>query len=82
MAKKTFESALKQLEKLTDELETGNLSLEKSLKHFEEGIKLADYCNAQLTEAKAKVEILIEKNGQLKPERYQEANHGDQDLSS
>lgn len=81
MAKKTFESALKRLEKITEELESGELSLENSLKKFDEGVQLADFCNTQLSEAKAKVEILIQKNGQLKPEPYQGINSGDQDLS-
>ncbi len=77
MAKKTFESALKRLEKITDELESGELSLENSLKMFDEGIKLADYCNTQLTQAKAKVEILLEENGQLTPTKYEENEGGD-----
>ncbi len=77
MAKKTFESALKRLEKITEELEDGELSLENSLKKFDEGIQLADFCNTQLTEAKAKVEILLEENGQLKPSPYEEIERGD-----
>ena len=51
MAKKTFESALARLEQISEELEDGNLSLEASLKKFDEGIKLAEFCNAKLSEA-------------------------------
>ncbi|WP_457577901.1 exodeoxyribonuclease VII small subunit [Desulfomarina sp.] len=65
MAKKTFETALARLEQITDELEDGELSLDASLKKFNEGIKLADYCNEQLTKARAKIEILLEKDGKL-----------------
>lgn len=65
MAKKTFESALTRLEQITDELENGELSLEASLKKFDEGIKLADFCNTKLSEARTKVDILLEKNGEL-----------------
>lgn len=65
MAKKTFESALAKLEKITEDLENGELSLEASLKKFDEGIQLATFCTEQLTEAKAKVELLLEKNGKL-----------------
>lgn len=80
MAKKTFESALNRLEKITEELEEGEVSLENSLKKFDEGIKLADYCHKQLSEAKAKVEILLEKNGQLKKVQFDEDYDGDQEL--
>lgn len=65
MAKKTFESALSRLEQITEELEDGDLSLDKSLKKFDEGIKLARFCNEQLDEARAKVELLLEKDGKL-----------------
>ena len=77
MAKKTFESALARLEKITEELETGELSLEASLNKFDEGIKLTEFCNARLTEARTKVEILLEQNGRLKAEPFNEVEHGD-----
>ncbi len=77
MAKKTFESALARLEKITEELENGDLSLEASLKKFDEGIKLTEFCNARLSEARTKVEILLEKNGRLKAEPFDEVEHGD-----
>ena len=63
--KKSFESALSRLEKLTEELENGELSLENSLKKFDEGVQLAAYCTEQLEAAKAKVEILVEKGDKL-----------------
>ena len=77
MAKKTFESALQRLEEITNELEEGELSLENSLKRFDEGIKLADFCNQKLTEAKAKVELLLKKDGELRPEAFDEAERAD-----
>lgn len=77
MAKKTFESALARLEKITAELESGDLSLEASLKMFDEGIKLTEFCNAKLSEARTKVEILLEKNGQLEAEPFDELENGD-----
>ncbi len=80
MAKKTFESSLSRLEKITEELEDGELSLENSLKKFDEGIKLVEYCNAKLTEAKAKVEILLEKEGQLEKIPLEEKDGGDQNI--
>ncbi|MGA7276550.1 MAG: exodeoxyribonuclease VII small subunit [Desulfocapsaceae bacterium] len=72
MAKKTFESALARLEKITEELEDGELSLESSLKKFDEGIKLTEFCNARLNEARTKVEILLDKSGRLEAEPFDE----------
>ncbi len=80
MAKKTFESALNRLEEITRELEEGDLSLENSLKKFDEGITLADYCNTKLTEAKTKVDILLKKNGKLTAEPFDEAESGDTEI--
>lgn len=77
MAKKTFESALSRLEQITEELERGDLSLEDSLKKFDEGIHLTEFCNAKLTEARARVEILLEKNGKLEAEPFEEADPDD-----
>lgn len=80
MAKKTFESALDRLEKITNELEDGELSLESSLKKFDEGVKLADFCSQKLTEAEAKVEILLNKEGELQTAPFDEADSGNQEL--
>ena len=81
MVKQTFENALARLEQLTEELEDGALSLDKSLKKFDEGIKLAAFCNNSLTEARAKVELLLTKDGQLESVPFNEIGNGDQDLS-
>jgi exodeoxyribonuclease VII small subunit len=70
MAKKTFESALSRLEKITEELEDGDLSLENSLKKFDEGIQLASFCAQQLSQAKARIEILLEKDNNLEAVPY------------
>jgi exodeoxyribonuclease VII small subunit len=66
-AKKTvnFEKALAELEKLVEEMEQGNLSLEESLKRFEKGIALTSDCQQALQKAELKVQELIEKNGEL-----------------
>jgi exodeoxyribonuclease VII small subunit len=67
MKKKSFEEALAQLEEITRELEEGDLSLEESLKYFDEGVKLAEHCNSKLNDAQKKVEILLKKEGKLEP---------------
>lgn len=79
MAKKTFETALARLEQITEELENGELSLENSLKKFDEGIKLAGFCSEQLSDARAKVELLLEKNGKIEavPFNGNESEHND-----
>jgi exodeoxyribonuclease VII small subunit len=67
MKKKSFEEALAKLEQITKELEEGDLSLEESLKYFDEGVKLAEYCNSKLNDAQKKVEILLKKDGGVEP---------------
>jgi exodeoxyribonuclease VII small subunit len=64
-AKKTvnLEKALNQLEELVEELESGDLPLEKAMKKFEEGIKLTRGCQAALKEAEQKVDILLKSAG-------------------
>ena len=59
----TFEDAMKQLESIVETLGGGNLSLEDSLKMFEEGTELCKFCNKKLDEAEYKVEKLMEKEG-------------------
>ncbi len=59
MPKERFEDALNKLEKIVSQLEDGDISLEESLKLFEEGIRLSRICNQKLDEVEKKVEILI-----------------------
>jgi len=65
MAEIKFEDALKRLEEIVDTLDKGDISLEKSLKIFEEGVRLSRLCNKMLDKAEKKVEILMrdEKGG-------------------
>ncbi len=74
MAKKTFESALSKLEQITAELEEGELGLEKSLKKFDEGINLVDFCSEKLEQARNQVELLMKKNGKLSATPFPEKN--------
>ncbi|WP_339074092.1 exodeoxyribonuclease VII small subunit [Teredinibacter turnerae] len=57
-----FEASLAQLEELITQLESGDLSLEDSLKTFEQGIKLTRSCQKSLAEAEQKVEILLKQD--------------------
>jgi exodeoxyribonuclease VII small subunit len=59
MAKKTFELAMKQLEQIVQDLESGDMALEKAIKKFEEGIELSKYCTAKLDESEKRITILM-----------------------
>lgn len=72
MAKKTFETAISRLESITAELEQGELTLEESLKKFDEGIGLVKFCNDKLEDARGRVELLLKKNDRLTTEPFQE----------
>ncbi len=67
-----FEKSLAQLEELVVQMENGELSLEDSLKSFEQGIKLTRECQTALSAAQQRVEILMEKNGELGLEPFDE----------
>jgi len=75
MAKKReekFEEALKRLEEIVQKLEGGDLSLEDSLKYFEEGVRLSRFLSRKLEEAEKKVEILLkDEKGELKAEKFE-----------
>ncbi len=58
-----FEKAIESLEVIVNSIETGELSLDASLKQFEKGIQLTRDCHQALSEAEQKVQILIEQNG-------------------
>ncbi len=64
---KDFESALKTLEDIVSQLEGGDLTLDRSLELFEEGVKISRFCSGKLEEAERKVETLIKSaDGTLK----------------
>ena len=58
-----LEKSLAELEELVEELESGDLPLEKAMKKFEEGIKLTRGCQTALKEAEQRVEILLKSAG-------------------
>ena len=55
-----LEKSLSGLEALVEELESGDLPLDKAMQKFEEGVKLTRECQAALREAEQKVEILLQ----------------------
>lgn len=71
MSKENFEESMKKLETIVTELENGNLSLDESMNKFEEGMKVAKQCNNILETAEKKITILLEKDGELKEEKFE-----------
>jgi len=63
MSEKKFEEAMKRLENIVESLERGDLSLEESLKSFDEGMRLLQFCSKKLEEAEQKVSVLIKESG-------------------
>ena len=59
-AKQTFEKAMKQLEQIVQDLESGDLPLEKAIQKFEEGIRLTRFCTEKLDETEKRVTMLME----------------------
>ncbi|WP_446011037.1 exodeoxyribonuclease VII small subunit [Candidatus Electrothrix sp.] len=76
MAKRTFENALTKLDRITAELEQGDLGLDNSLKKFDEGVQLVQFCNEKLEEARSQVELLLKKNDTLTATPFTEKSGG------
>ena len=66
----SFEQNLKELEQVVQELERGDLSLDKAIENFEKGIKLSKDCEKSLDEAERKINILVSKDGELTEETF------------
>lgn len=66
----SFEDIMKKLEIIANELESGELNLDESLKKFEEGIKLSKECNDILEKAEKKISILISDGDEVKEEDF------------
>lgn len=55
----TFEGSLNELERIVQQLEDGDLSLEESLQLFEQGVKLSRECQQRLAQAERRIEVLL-----------------------
>ncbi len=67
----TFEELLNKLDMITSQLEKEEtISLEESMKLFEEGINISQKCNQQIDEAEKKIAILIRENDEIKEENF------------
>ena len=73
-----FEKAIQRLETIVDDLEKGELDIDKSLEIFEEGIKMSRVCSKKLNEAEAKIEKLTrDQKGELVSELFPVAAQND-----
>ncbi len=68
----SFEAGLQQLEAIVKEMESSELPLDRALELFEKGMKLSETCRKQLEEAETRVEVLIKRAGEVKPEPFGE----------
>jgi|TARA_R100000544_G_scaffold23158_1_gene11571 exodeoxyribonuclease VII small subunit len=62
MREPTFEEAIQELENTVSKLESGNLSLEESLKAFEKGMKIQSYCNRKLDKSTAQMNQILQED--------------------
>lgn len=67
---KSFEELMSNLEDITNKLEKETLSLDESVKLFEEGIAISKQCNSRLEEAEKKITILINQEDVIKEENF------------
>ena len=65
-----FEELIEKLEEITNKLEKEQLSLDESVKLFEEGMKISKACNSKLEDAEKRITILINTNDEIKEENF------------
>lgn len=82
MSKMSFEDALKELEKIAEKLEKGQLTLDESIKAYERGMELKKICTDRLKEAEGKIELLKSKDGQVVKETLirEKEKHNKEDI--
>lgn len=66
-----FEDAIAELEKIAQELENGKLNLDEAIKKFEVGMELSKKCTDYLENAEKKINVLVDKNGELVEEKFE-----------
>jgi exodeoxyribonuclease VII small subunit len=63
----SFEDQMAELEKVVDQLEKGDLTLEENVTLFERGVKLSDACKAQLASAESRIQVLLDPQAEGSP---------------
>jgi len=62
----SFEEAMAQLERIVEQLEDGDVPLEKAIDLFQQGMKLSQMCSQKLEQVEQKIEMIVEEGGELK----------------
>ena len=66
----SFENAMQRLEEISSMLESGDFTLDESIKLYEEGVKLIGICEAKLKSVEKSVKILVNKDGEILEEDF------------
>lgn len=69
---KTFEDAVKRLEEISKRLEGDNITLDESVKLYEEGMKLSKFCSDKIANAENKIKILKKTENDINEEEFNE----------
>lgn len=67
---KSFEELIEDLENIAELLESDKLNLDESMAKFEEGMKISKLCTEKIENAEKKINILLEKNGEIVEEKF------------
>lgn len=68
-----FETAVNRLQEIVAAMEQGDLSLDQMMSHFEEGRRLAEFCNRKLGEVEKKIEVLLKSGDAWTTEPFEPA---------
>ena len=82
MAKQTFENAMKRLEAIVQDLESGDLTLDQAMKRFQEGVKLSRLCSQRLDETEKRVSVLMkDEEGKVRAEPFSPDNNSNNETA-
>jgi exodeoxyribonuclease VII small subunit len=73
----SFETAMEKLEHIVEQLESGDIPLEKAIELFQEGMGLSGLCARKLEQVERKLEVISEQNGELRREPFPAEEAGD-----
>jgi exodeoxyribonuclease VII small subunit len=83
MKKPDFETSLKELEEIVEQLETSDLALDETLAKYENGIKIYKQCYQILEKAEKKINILLKNStGDIRTEEFKLKKSGDMESFS
>ncbi len=69
--KKTYEDNIAEIDEIIEKLESGELTLDESIKEYEKSMKLIEKCGSMLEEAEGKVKKITLKNGEILEEDFE-----------